>query len=110
MDTQPLAQQLITSLHRGESSRNRDFDRYTDAPGCLAYRHYRRLRSLLVEVSLPGCRAWLEPPSGEDDTALVVRVEGLLYRRRAQLSRWEAAFFLGEMGGSRYLQDPREVS
>jgi hypothetical protein len=101
---------LLKDLHRGLTSRNRDFERFYDGDARRVLVGYRSLRSLLRELGRPGVRAraqWTGNPGG-----LVVAVEdgGLSYRRVMVLATWEVEFLVNEAGAELPLEIPRRGS
>jgi len=87
--------ELLSALHRGLTSRNRDPERFQKGEDRQVYRGHRRLRGLIRDLSLPGVKVgarWLQNPGG---LAVAVDAPSLRYRRVVFLSPWEAEFFLG---------------
>jgi hypothetical protein len=92
--------QLLAALHRGATSRNREFERFRDPRARRVLRVHRRLHSLFAEIQRPDVQVtacW----SGDCCTLSVeCRQPRLRYRRRLTLTRWEAAFLLQTPAGT----------
>ena len=98
--------QLLLELHRGDISRNREFEQFRDDEARRVLRGYRRLRSLLEELVRPGVRArmrWAANPGG---LAVAVEDPGLRYRRVVLLAPWEVDFLLDEADAGVRLEIP----
>ncbi|PLX41415.1 MAG: hypothetical protein C0608_05630 [Deltaproteobacteria bacterium] len=94
--------EIIRAIHQGECSRNSNFERLSSGAGRRAHIAYNRLTSLLAEISGEGARVSFTS-IGKGVHALAVCVERMGYTHRARLSRWEAAFFLDDLGGRELL-------
>ena len=106
MNHETATRRILADLHSGRASRNRDIARFGSGSGRGVHALYRRLRSLLLEISRPGRESWLEGTIGTD-ARVVVRIAGLRYRRTVPLDAWEADFLLSDMGAGHYLSDRR---
>lgn len=106
MNPETATRCALAELHAGTASRNRDPARFGAGSGRRVHALYRRLRSLLLEISRPGRESWLEGGVGSD-ARVVVRIAGLRYRRIVPLAAWEADFLLVDMGAGHYLSDRR---
>ena len=101
-DTQAL---LLRDLYAGRTSRNRDFERFCDPAARRTLRGYRRVRSLLRELRMPGVEARVRLSRLSEERAVEVVLTGLRYRRVVLLSPAEFDLLTAELGAGALLAD-----
>lgn len=97
---------LYRRLRRGETSRNRQFERFSHGEGQRVWAGYRRLRSLLADLQRPGARVrarWAGNPGG---LQVAVEAATLRYRRVVRLEPWEVEALRAELGRFPSLEIP----
>lgn len=87
---------LLSKIHEGKLSRNRDFQLFKGGPARRAHIAHNRLCALLRELKEPGARVSFSRT--QESASLTIRVERMGFSHTARLTRWESEFFLENMG------------
>jgi hypothetical protein len=91
---------LLAALHRGATSRNREFERFRDPQAYRVLRAHRMLRSLIGEIQRPDSHVTACWSRDGGTLTLECWRPQLRYRRQVTLSEWEAAFLLQTPAGT----------
>lgn len=92
------ASHLLSDLHAGLTSRNRDYEGFQEPEARRVLAGYRRLKSLARELRRADVEVRVQRARQSDEAAVEVRVRGLRYHRLVCLSLQELDFLRTHMG------------